>query len=222
MRSKLITACISLVAFAACAAVPTIASASPELTEPTGTTLAPLSLIKATNIGETTFESSSTTVHCTGAELTGKVITNSGTHIAGEISSAHFTGSAPGGECTSGSGNVNVTETTPTNGLPWCVTSTKTAHQFELRGGACSAKARPIRFAMHITTFLGSVECPYEKTTGILGTFTTHPSDAVLSIANQSFKRVGENGLCPAEGSLKMSFTLETDTTASADPIWIS
>jgi hypothetical protein len=220
MYKKLITACMALAAFVAFAVVPSLASASPELTEPTGTTLAAGSLIEGTNIKPTLFTSAFTKVECTTSTVTGKVIKNTGSEIEGEVSFAKFSGTGSGGDCTSSVGDVLVTHNPATNGLPWCIKNTKTADQFEIRGGACSAAARPIRFTLDFTSGL---TCTYQRSTGALGTFTTHPEDAILSVEEQSWPLFEGGFPCPSEGKLDMTFTLETDTKdGTADPIWIS
>jgi hypothetical protein len=218
MKSKLIAACMALAAFVAFAVMPAAASASPELTHPTGTTLPVGTSILATNTTPTKFTSAFTEVTCSTATMTGKVAKNSGTEVEGEVTSATFSGTGAGGDCTSGAGDVKVTANPATNGLPWCLRSTKTADQFEIRGGACSAASRPIRFGLDFTSGL---TCVYQRTGGATGTFATHPEDAVLKLEEASWPLLEGGFLCPSEGKLDLTFTLETDT-ATADPIYIS
>jgi hypothetical protein len=210
MAKKILALCAALVAFAV---VPAVAAASPELTHPTGTTLPTGTKIKATNVGNTQMTSSAGTITCTTATMTGTVTKNSGTAIEGDIESAHFTGLESENRCEGGLGAVKVTVTS----VPWCLKNTKTAHQFELRGGKCSEASRAVKFTLD--TSVG--ECKYEKAS-VLGTFTTHPEDAILHASTPVFTKYEGGFLCPSTGELHMSFTLETDTTASNDPIYIS
>jgi hypothetical protein len=129
--------------------------------------------------------------------------------FAGDITSATFSGDATGGKCTGTFGDVEVT-TSIAGGLPYCLKSTKTADQAEIRGGTCTEATRSIKYVLHSST-LGS--CTYERAGGMLGTYTTHPSAAQASISKQEFKRI--SGFCPSVGFLDMTFTLKTSGGAT-------
>jgi hypothetical protein len=221
MSKKSIPAYMAL-AFIVSAVLAPASSAAPVITHPTGTVLATGVNLQATNVGEIKFISPSLTIACTAAKLTGLLKSNS---TAGgfttEITSGTFTGTGTGGDCTStGSfftGSVAWTFNTGTNGTPWCIKNTLNDN-LEIRGGACSAATRPIRFALDLT---GLVTCTYERTTGIAGSFKTHPEDAQWSFtAGQTFSLVSGFG-CPSTTELSMSFTQETDT-GTAEPFYIS
>ncbi len=229
MSKKLITTCLALFALAAFV-LPAVASASPVVTHPTGTKLVPGAngvKIKATNIGNTLLTSTSgtTLVECSTASMTGTLTVNSGTSIEGNIESTSFSGTEAGGKCT-GLGGIIVT-TNVGNGVPWCLHSTG-GDEFQVRGGKCSEVPRSITFAMD--SGLG-VTCHYERANSIKGTFTTHSTgDAILTVTGAGetgvtdtlfTKEAGDSVLCPADGTLDMAFTLETDT-ATAEPLYIS
>jgi len=127
MSKKLITACMALVALAAFA-LPAVASASPQITHPTGTRLDPKAAgaectgvketicIKATNVGETLLkdgEGKNTLTKCTTATMTGYLRRNSGTEIEADIHTATFSGTGAEfngmHECTGSIGNLTVT-----------------------------------------------------------------------------------------------------------------
>ena len=264
MSKKLITACMALVALAAFA-LPAVASASPQITHPTGTRLNPETgecttvkktiCIKATNVGETLLkdgEGKNTLTRCTTASMTGYLTKNTGTEIEADIHTATFsgTGAAFNGmnECTSSTGNFTFTtngedpvgtkidEGTVPSGTPYCLTATNkmAADEFQIRGGTCSESARKITFIFDVTNPVGgsNFECKYERAEAIKGTYTTDTTsgedlgkDAILSVkpANSKFTlEAGGNILCPAALTLEMSFTLETDTTPEAAPLYIS
>jgi hypothetical protein len=217
MCKKILAFCAALMALAV---VPAVASASPELTAPTGTTLAVGSKIQATNVGNTLMSlSTGGEVVCTEAKMTGTLKANSGTLVEGDIETASFNGTE--GEeklCSSPLGPVKVTTGGFATGLPWCIKTTKTSHQFEVRGGKCSEPARAMTYIMDI----GGIACPYSRA-ALVGTFKTHPEDALLTVSEQEFTREGTNFFCPSSGKLNMTFTLETDPVgASASPIYIS
>jgi hypothetical protein len=220
MSKKLITACMALVALTAFG-LPTAASASPEITHPTGTTIATGSLFKGTNVGVTKMTNSGGAVlwECSVASMTGKVTKNNGTEIEADITSVSITGTASEGRCTSSFGNLNFT-TAVENGVPWCLRATKAMEpdEFQVSGGNCGTN-RKIRFILDSST---AGECKYSRSEAIRGTFLTDPSDAQITMAKVLFKgEAGNSFLCPAEGSFDMSFTLETDT-ATAEPLYIS
>jgi hypothetical protein len=132
MSKKLITACLGLVAFAAFV-LPAVASASPQITHPTGTRLDPETgectgvkktiCIVGTNVGATKLLTDPTEgeakvlSECSTAKVTGYLTKNTGTAIEGTIHTATFSGT--GGElfkmheCTStalaGFGNLTPT-----------------------------------------------------------------------------------------------------------------
>jgi len=213
MYKKLITACLAVAAFAAFA-VTSVASASPVLTHPAGTAVPTGTKIAGTLEPGTqsTFTSALGNIHCTHATLKGSVITNSGTHIAGEITSAVWGGVEANTACESWTGAVTPTPT----GLPWCITS-GTKDTFTVRGGKCSEAAKPLTFTLDFSGF----QCGYERTTPANGTFTT-AAPSTLKIADQGFAKVHGGFLCPSEGRLDMAFYLYTDDGKHTEPMAIS
>jgi hypothetical protein len=205
MHKKLIVACMAMAAFAAFA-VTSVASASPVLTHE-GKVVATGTKVAGTLEPETTstFTSSLGNVHCNEATLTGTVTSNTGTHLAGEITKAEW-GSKGETEtkCTSWAGLVKPTPT----GLPWCITSSKVA-TFTVRGGKCSEAAKPLSFTLDFPGFT----CGFERAAAspVNGTNTTG-TPATLKITNQAFNRVhGSTFLCPSVGELDMAFYMYTD-----------
>jgi len=222
MSKKLIAACMALAAFVAFGVAATSASAAPVLTQPTGTVMPLNSLVKATNLGETKFTSSTLEVKCTTSTLTGKITGNStAAGFEGDISSATFNGTSTGGACTA-SGSFFSGAATPTpgiaGGLPWCLKNTLNDN-FEIRGGNCNEAPRAIKFALDLGSF---ATCTYEKSS-LIGTFVTDATnqDATGSInAGQAWTLVSGFG-CPTSPSLDMEFTVEADTEA-VSPVFIS
>jgi len=250
MGKKLITACLGVLALAAFA-LPAIASASntPEVTHPTGTRLATGTKILATSVGEPATlrtdpanqeNNSSEITSCSKVTMTGELTKNDGKNVEGNITTATFegTGAAYKGmnECTGLGGMTPTTNgggvdgETVTNGTPWCLRSTEAmvTDEFQIRGGLCSEASRAINFVLHTT--LGPETCTYTRANPIIGTYTTDDTgDAILSVyskpktySDTTFTKSGGGVLCPSTGTLNMSLTLETDTTASADPLYIS
>lgn len=241
MSKKLITACLALVALAAFA-LPASASASPELGETVEGAFSKLAVgskITGTNVNGTTKflndEGTGVLAECEKAVMTGEVTSNTGTHIAGNITTATFYGGGEGElfkmqECDGTFGDLTPTTNSGTdtenvtNGTPWCIT-TNGKDEFTVRGAKCSEEQRAITFVLDTTLlFGGTTECKYSRSEAIKGTYTTHPEDAVFTLkggANTTFKgEAGNNFVCPATGSLEMSFTLETDS-ASVVPLYV-
>jgi len=185
---------------------------------------------------------------CSKAVFTGYLRKNKENHIEGDIHTATFTGTGTQDpeesknmpECTGTNGLPNTTVTSNgtdpvgtkideedlTNGSPYCITASAGANDpFTLRGGTCSEAARAIQFVLKPT---GLTKCVYSRAAGspITGTYTTHSTgDAALivtpSAATTGFTKVEGGILCPAEGRLGMSITLETDNTLT-EPLYIS
>jgi hypothetical protein len=232
MTMKSITAALALVALAAFA-LPGVASASPELTHPTGTTLATGTRLTVTNIGNVLWRSGGTILsECNRATLTGELIKNNGTRIEGNVTTATLTGTgaqdpaeaANMPECTSPVlGNTIVTtngggidENTVANGTPWCLKAT-TEDNFSVRGGLCSAATRNIDFILKSTT---GGPCTYTRAAAITGTYTTDGTgDAMLTFTNEGTEFTKKEGgfLCPGTFAFEMKFTVEADSV-SAEP----
>jgi hypothetical protein len=215
MHKKLMLACMAIAAFAAFVVAPA-ASASPVLTDVTGT-VAVGSKIKATNVGPSFLTiSSGGHVECTGVTLTGEVVKNSGTVVEGNIETANFSGTGSGGDCTSPLGDIKVTNPS----LPWCISSTK-AGTFSVRGGKCSEASRAITFTMDVT---GLVNCSYTKAS-VNGTYTTVGEVTTLEVKEENFANTGEgnNIFCPTSGKLDMAMRMWTDEGGlEGHPIFIS
>jgi len=220
MTNKLMTGLLALVALAALA-LPAVASASPELGETTETNvwekIVPPALIQATSleVSKMTSPGGTTLTECDTAVMTGDLFENSGTSVKGNITSAAFH-NAGGADCTALFGGTAKVTTNVGNGVPWCVQTTKTADQVEIRGGKCSEAARSITFVLDTSSF---GECKYNSTTFPTGTFTTDTSpehkDAVVTVTKSGLwtRESGSSVFCPAEANLDMKFTLETDNT---------
>ncbi len=228
MSKKLITACVAVVALAAFA-LPAVASASPQLTHPTGTRLATGVTIKGTNVGALLLTSTAGAVltECSSATMTGTLTKNNGTEVEGTISSAVFTGTEASGACTK-LGGAQVT-TNVGNGTPWCLSalSSYATDEFQVRGGGCGEASRSITFVLDSGT---AGVCKYSRSTPVKGTFTTDTTgDAILTttgagetgVTDTLFTKEEGGVLCPSDGTLDLSFTLETDV-ATATPLFVS
>lgn len=228
MKTKLITACMALIAFAALTVGPTTASAtnSPLLTMPTNTAPVAGTLIKGTaGVTKLTSTPGGTILECNSATMTGEITKNVTGTVEGNITLATFVGttepigSEPDDAC-EGFSPASITAVTP-----WCLRSTTAmaTDEFQVRGGKCSEAAKKIEFKM-VTS---PVTCVYERAVGspIKGSFTTHPTAAKLTVENNSagsgFTGASTNSfLCPASGFLDMEFTLESDD-GKATPAYI-
>jgi hypothetical protein len=229
MNKTIQQACIALAAFVAVFIAPSATSASPELTAPTGTQASVGTFVQATNVKHLEpnkairLTTSIGNVECNEATLTGELTSNTGSHIAGNITTAEFRGkpSEPASQhCASPFGNVTVTPNHTTNpshngvsSLPWCITANTADDKFTVRGGKCSEAARNIVFTLH-TALYGT--CTFQMAS-VTGTYTTHPNVAVLSIQNQMYTRITGSNFCPGNGILDMAFTLESDDEQPQD-----
>jgi len=245
MSKKIIMACMALVALAAFA-LPASASAAndPQLTHPTGTLLNPTTgsctgvggtiCITGTQVGHSSLYSTSGTkeLTCSTGTMTGYLLKNSGGTVEGEIHSASFGGTGeqvagePHRECT-GVGFFSANTTVTVKSVPWCLKSTPlmAEDEFQVSGGKCGAAAAKITFTLLPTGF---GECTYQATqTSIKGTYTTDTTgDAILTVnktnSNAGFTKTAGSFFCPSSGEIEMSFTLETDNAAKAEPLYIS
>jgi hypothetical protein len=195
---------------------------TPAITHPTGTLLsvspkAPVSVL-ATNIGGIDIGPSEGVIwyECSISTLTGSLENNTGSLFEATITSATFGGTAGSSGCTKPGGSFTITTDTG-NGVPWCLRSTSLMadDEFQIRGNSCTGETRSLT-----VTIMG---CTYEHTTPISGTFTTDTTgDAILKFANSRFVKEANQLLCVSPTFLSGSYTLERDTTSSADPLYIS
>lgn len=231
--SKLTRAFFVAAVFAALFLVPSVASASPELTHPTGTTAPVGTLIEMKNVAHSSSPKGFATTGATGTfecattTLTGELTKNSGTQIQANITTAEFRGT-PGepnsAHCATpgGYGVITMTPNHTTNpthngigSLPWCFT-VEAEDKFSLRGGKCSEAARPLNFLYH-STVAGA--CTFQKSV-LSGTYTTHPSDAIFTVQGEVFTKVTGNAFCPGAWGMDWSFTMTTD--GNNTPLYIS
>lgn len=225
---NLVRATIVLAAFAALLAVAPFASASPELTHPTGTRVSAGTLVELTNVAHSTTAAPLTlttslgNISCASATITGTITKNTGTEAQVELTTTEF-GGTPGkttsGHC-QGIGAEKLTLTPShtsdeTKSLPWCITNVGTKDQFSIRGGKCGEAPRPLTFSTH-----GDITCSYERAE-IVGTYTTHPSDAIATVTGQEFKRFAGSAFCPSSGQLDMALTMFTHGKPT-EPVYIS
>ncbi|HEX5593208.1 MAG TPA: hypothetical protein VFX35_07665 [Solirubrobacterales bacterium] len=233
MSKKIIMACMAVAALAAFA-LPASASASKMTLEENGVPLNTTGqtctgkagiCILATNkdangnhlVSKFTDANGNTLVECTTADLTGRLEKNTHEEIAGTIETATFEGTANVTprtvDCGSATlGDVLVTPSTATNGLPWCVRSTAAmaADEVQIRGNECTAAARPLRFTLHPTSL--GVPCTYERAGAVIGSITTTPAAAQITVTKQEFPGVAGNSfLCPGKGFLDLTMSLYTD-----------
>jgi hypothetical protein len=226
-------ALVILTAFVVLAGLPSTAAAlnDPDLTFPTGTMLGIGSKFKATNVGnglKFTDTSGNAIWECPVTALTGTLGKNNGSEIEADIESFAVSGTAFDGRCTTTGfmPETHLIVNPATNGLSWCLRSTPTMKddEFQIRGGACSSAARPIRIVW-LTTFTGkepvAIECVYERTGTITGTYKTHPEDAILTFADAEWVLKSGGMFCGLAWKLDMSFTLERDE-ATASPLYLS
>jgi len=216
MNKKLLAACLVIAAFAV---VPSLASANPILTAPTGTLLPPGTEIVQTGIGNSTLVTSTGTLTCTSDVLEGTVTSNStASGVKGEITSAKFGGTgptqsgAPGPECTGSNFFTPNTTITPAQSLPWCFEAPANADTFTVKGGKCGAQTA-IKFKLDVT---GIGTCEYTRAATVNGTFVTDgagTNENTGSITSVPWTLSAGPGLCPSEGSLTTRFGVETKTS---------
>jgi len=211
MTKKFMAALLSLAAFAAMAVVPSMASASPHLTETPNVTVPVGAKITGTNETNITLTTGSGHVTCTKSVLTGTVTENSGTSIKGNIETASFTNNT-GGACSS-TFPFNPSFTVDVENLPYCLTS-EAGDTFTVRGGACGAAAKNLKF-----TLTGPATCTYEAAS-ISGTFNTN-ADLTMAFSEQTFTKTAGGFLCPNSGRLDGAYNVFTDN-AEEKPLIIT
>jgi len=212
MAKKILAICAALIALAA---VPAVASASPELQTSGGTKVAVGTAIKGTNNGNTILTSSFGNVTCTSSTLEGKVTENSGTSIKGEISTATYTGTGPSSRCTTtliGLNGQNLTAQVTVQNLPYELVSTSGVDRADIQ----DPTALKFTFDLFESTGTSAGSCTFERTAaegGIVSSYETNKSPLELTvIENNVFKRVSGTTLCPSTGTLDAKYILRTST----------
>jgi hypothetical protein len=195
-----------------------VASASPLLTQPTGTVLGTSAVITGSNTGEIAWTTSMGTWTCSYGTLSGVIVTNStSSGMKMGVESMTATGTSTSSECTSWTGGVSWTWNVA-GGLPWCLEATSASDEWKLRGGKCSEAYRAIKFS-HDYTSMGT--CTYERANAAFGTLTTDTAGeaAKISITRQEWLASAGNPFgCPSSGKLNMTF----DLTSGGSPVYFS
>ncbi len=193
-----------------------------ELTYPTGTRLAAGNTLKAGDVSNLKITGPEGTFlgECTTVSVTGALVKNNGTEVESNIETASFSGTGAEGQCTSTMfGDQRITASVA-QGLPWCLraTSAMKEDEFQIRGGKCSEASRSI----HLTFDGVGGECKYVQESTIKGTFSTEPSDAVLTFSTPVFVKESENPfLCATRTVFDLALTLERDE-AGTHPAFLS
>ncbi|MGN6557278.1 MAG: hypothetical protein ACTHLH_04615 [Solirubrobacterales bacterium] len=210
---------MALVAFAAMAAMPALASASPVLKDKTGNVVVN-SKILASNVGIVKITTADGTIECTEAGMTGTVKKNTGTEIETDISTAVFNDKNAMGEVVPCSNPTFGEVTVTPKKFPWCIAakSTFAADTFQLSSAAC-----PGGGTMEITLDTGLGECTYTKAAPVTGSFTTgsEAAPSEFSISEVEFKKAAGGMLCPPSAKLDMKFKLFTDVLGEP-VVWIA
>ena len=211
MRAKAVLACRVLV-FLVSLLVPAHAAASPSLQTATGVPLAVGTSVKAQNFGNLLWTTELSVLACSNSEMTGKVVTNSGTRIEITVETLTFKGTALEERCTASTGET----WKPTASTHWCLVSTLLG-SWSLRGAACGKFPAALRLTKDIynntNDFLG--ECKYERAE-MTGTNNTGTSPLVLTTnASQTFTRTFlgvVSLLCPEKENLDLRYKLMLST----------
>jgi hypothetical protein len=187
---------------------------TPELTYPTGTTRAINSKLRAVNVGEIKFTSSSGNTVCTSASLKGTLNKNTGTELEASFESSTFAGAGGDGRC------VGPSQYWVRPSLSWCLRSTPelTEDEFHIRGAACSKTNEAIKITF--TKPVPLLECIYERSPVVSGTDKTYPEDALLT-AEPEYSKVGGALSCPSTTKIDTSLTFERDEGLT-NPLYIS
>ena len=209
MHKQLISVIAAMAAFMALAVVPSASAI--ELTNSSGKTAD--TFIRAHNVGNTILTTAAGNVVCTTASMTVHLTQNGPTVIAGDIQAASFKGTETEQRCAWNPG-LGATKVTVTS-LPWCMRSLEGTDTFEVRGGTCLEATRPLTFVLDV----GPITCAYQRN-NVIGTFTTSPSEAILTVSEVEFAKHAGSFLCPGSTKFDASFTLENDT-GETDPLYI-
>lgn len=206
MHKKIMLACMALVAFAAFAIVPAMASAAPTLKEGT-TTLAVGAEIAGTQDGTEAwvFTTSSGNVSCNEVRFAGVVTENPG--AKGTVKTASFKNN---GSTSCPTTIFGVSSMVVTPKVPWCLSSTVLG-TVKLVGGECGGKASGVKFVLDPNV---GGECEYEKAE-VTGTYTAGSEPLTADFTGNVFKLVRSTTLCPSEGTLDGKAILETPNGTS-------
>ncbi|HET9591702.1 MAG TPA: hypothetical protein VFP17_02195 [Solirubrobacterales bacterium] len=213
MPKKTLAICASLVAFAAFAIAPALASAATTVTE-NGVAVKAGEKIVATS-PLITLTTPAGNVTCTTGTLTGTLHQNEKGLIKGTISTALFGGT--GGE--GANKEPRCTSTVPFNpqfevavqNLHYCIENEPGTDKFLITAKTCTEEKAPRTLKFTLTSALTG-GCTYEAAQ-VTGEFTTNVTPATLSVEKQGFTKTAGGGLCPETGELKGTWSLETDTS---------
>ncbi|MGN6586232.1 MAG: hypothetical protein ACTHKT_02015 [Solirubrobacterales bacterium] len=203
-------------------AVPSIASASPELQTSTGTKVPVETELKGVNVGNWLFTTSAGTMECTKVKLSAKVHQNSGTEVKITITEFNLRGDDPEEEKCTGTipdlfGSTSTwgmtTKVSLTNHWCWETSTVFPSTEFTLTDAACTLEGKKVPIVIDETTHSGLSlgTCEYERS-GVKGTYNLNAAPLEFTLAEKTeFTLVGGTATnCPKSGVMDGRAKLET------------
>lgn len=218
MKKWVLTMCTVLAALGAFM-TPATASAAPVLTE-NGTKLAVGAKITATNDGSAKFSGAFGAAECTSFWTTSTLVTNDSTK---GIKATVENGGASG--CTSNIGAMDLTFPKATNEggtRHLCIQTVAGEDKGEMLPFGCnSEEAGEMTILANFTE--SGLKCPYKRSAGISGSFTTNSAPATLKLGGEpEFLKEEGSILCPASVKItQIAFNIYTDNVEET-PLSIS
>jgi hypothetical protein len=215
MSHKIFATGVAMLAFAAFAVVPSVASAtSPELVNKAGTAVAKGAALKAES-SNLVLSSAKGNIECEKNILEGTVTKNEakGEAIEAEFTKGSFTGKAEAGKTTCKTGIKPYTgvELTSEN-MGWCFKTTSSGAAMEWELKTCAAGKEVLFRAQFFENGAPRLTCTYGRTT-VTGTYNTPNTEKgekthLIVGGSQSFTRIFGNESCPPNMTLSGEFGL--------------
>jgi hypothetical protein len=218
--TKKLTAALAVLTILA--AVPTIASASPELQTSTGTKVPVETELRGVGVGTWLFTTSAGNIECPKVKLSAKVHQNSGTSVKLTINEFNIRGDDPEEEKCTGTipdlfGSTSTwgmtTKVSLTHHWCWETSTIFPSTEFTLTDAACTLEGKKLPIVIDETTHSGLSlgTCEYERV-GVTGTFNLNTSPLEFTLAEKSeFSLVGGTAAnCPKSGVMDGKVKLET------------
>jgi hypothetical protein len=208
MYLKLLGACVAVVAWAAIAIAPGMASAAPVLYS--GETKVSLGTEVMATAGRVVFTNSSgdAMFQCTSSKMTGNVVGNdSSSGVSISVNSGVFKGTAVAEKCQVGFESVGITFDSP-----MCLKSVVSGTGWwNLYGGSCPSSAA-VSF-----TYVGSVAgtCHYSRSRMDLTDSSPSTEPLLMQTNPTAYSLTSGGNLCPS--ALGISTTYELKTTSGAN-----
>jgi len=231
MHNRIVAACVAVAAFAALAVIPSLASASPVVTESGARVKATTpdgvnTIIRGSTVGVQVLSTGLGNVNCEKSTIEGELVKNTGTDFTATLTTFDYSGDDPEeAKCTTSISDFaggKVTAKVEVETPAFCLHSVSGVDHVLIYGEVKTPVGKhcentsdrtTIGFNLIFTTHTGGsfATCTYQRpvTEPLTASYTTTTGDTLV-MTNQKFTKSAGGVLCPNTGEYTGTYTITT------------